>query len=108
MEKENEERILLDGYSADITHLTAMISGGQLNTLAYLMEKLLTDLEADQEEMMQKIERYLKEMREKQDTMLLSPGSAERFYEEVRALDAFCCINRMRGVEFQFGERITQ
>lgn len=108
VETENEKRILLDGYSADITHLTAMISGGQLNTLAYLMEKLLTDLEADQEELMQKIERYLKEMREKQDTMLLSPGSAERFYEEVRALDAFCCINRMRGVEFQFGERITQ
>jgi len=28
------------------------------------------------------------------------PETQSWFYEEIRPLDALCCINRMRGVEF--------
>ena len=44
VETENEKKIIFDEYSADITHLTALISGDQLNTLSCVMECLLTDI----------------------------------------------------------------
>lgn len=37
---ENEKKIVLDDFSADITHLTALFTADQLNTLAWIMESL--------------------------------------------------------------------
>ena len=37
------------------------------------------------------------------DTSSLIPEAAQRFYEEIRPIDAFCCVNRMRGLRFKAG-----
>ena len=101
VETENEKKIILDEYSADITLLTALISGNQLNTLACVMERLLTDKEADSAELLEKVEEYTAKMLTDNDTSSLIPETAQRFYEEIRPIDAFCCVNRMRGLFFR-------
>lgn len=101
VETENERKIILDEYSADITLLTALISGNQLNTLACVMERLLTDKEAGNAELLEKVEQYTAGMLTEDGVPSLLPEAVQRFYEELRPLDAFCCINRMRGLRFQ-------
>ena len=101
VETENEKKIILDEYSADITLLTAFISGNQLNTLACVMERLLTDKEADNLELLEKVKNYTAIMLTDNDTSSLVPEAAQRFYEEIRPIDAFCCVNRMRGLLFR-------
>ena len=101
VETENEKKIILDEYSADITLLTAFISGNQLNTLACVMERLLTDKEADNLELLEKAKNYTAIMLTDNDTSSLVPEAAQRFYEEIRPIDAFCCVNRMRGLLFR-------
>ena len=101
VEAENEKKIILDEYSADITLLTALISGNQLNTLACIMERLLTDKEAGSKELLEKIKEYTAIMLTDNDTSSLIPETAQRFYEEIRPIDAFCCVNRMRGLLFR-------
>ena len=103
VETENEKKIVLDEYSADITLLTALISGNQLHTLACVMERLLTDKSADDAELLEKAESYTNQMLTEGDTSSLVPEAAQRFYEAIRPLDAFCCINRMRGLRFKAG-----
>ena len=103
VETENEKKIILDEYSADITLLTALISGNQLNTLACVMERLLTDKRADEVELLEKVELYTTQMLTESDTSSLIPEAAQRFYEEIRPIDAFCCVNRMRGLRFKAG-----
>ena len=80
---------------------TALISGNQLNTLACVIECLLTDKEADNEELLEKVERYTKKILTENDTSSLIPETAQRFYEEIRPIDAFCCANRVRGLAFR-------
>lgn len=101
VETENEKKIILDEYSADITLLTALISVNQMNTLAYVMEKLLTDKEVNSEELMQKIRNITQKIFSgAMETEPLLPDAAQRFYEEIRSIDAFCCVNHMRGLHF--------
>ena len=102
VETENEKKIILDDYSSDITHLTSLVSADQMNSLSNVMEQLLTDMLADSADILCKIDAAI------QTTFALgfrvtsmSPESGAGWYEEVRTLDAFCCINRMRGVSFR-------
>jgi len=100
VQTENEKKIILDKFSADITHLTALVSGSQLNTLACVMQRLLTDVDINKSELLDKIESHTKNMLSNNDTSSLDPQTAQRFYEAIRPIDAFCCVNRMRGLVF--------
>ncbi len=99
---ENEKKILLDEYSADITNLTALSTPERLNTVMSVMEKILTDKEADSDELLQKLINYtnivLGFSDEKNEFHV--NVSEQRFYSQIRPIDAWCCINRMRGVQF--------
>ena len=105
---ENEKKIILDDYSADITSLTALTTPERLNTLMSVMEKTLTDKEADSEELLRKLDYYTKRTLGYEETNgeFRPNGEGQRFYTEIRPIDAWCCINRMRGVSFKrFSER---
>ena len=99
---ENEKKIVLDEYSSDITNLTALTTPERLNTVMRVMEKILTDKEADSEELLQKMIDYTKQ------TLGFENGkkefhmneSEQRFFSQIRPIDAWCCINRMRGIRF--------
>ena len=105
LQTENEKKIILDRYSADITLLTALISGDQLNTLACVMERLLTDKEAGNGELLDKAGQYtalaLDKMQTENGVSSLLPEMARLFFGEIRPIDVFCCVNRMRGLRFQ-------
>ena len=101
VETENEKKIILDEYNADITRLTALVSEYQLNMLSYAMECLLTHKEAGSAELLSEAKTCTDRMTSEQDTSLLIPEVAQRFYENVRPLDIFCCANRMRGLHFR-------
>lgn len=102
VETENEKKIILDDYTADITALTALTSADQLSTLAYLAEQMLTDLAADNAELIDKLAQLI-ERTFTADRLCINsllPIAAGRQYVEVRPLDAVCCINRLRGAKF--------
>lgn len=100
---ENEKKIVLDDFSADITHLTALITADQLNTLSLIMESILTDQEASSVELMDKLREKLENVfRGENQNRSGSPLAAEQlFCSVIRPLDAWCCLNRMRGVHFE-------
>ena len=100
---ENEKKIVLDDFSADITHLTALITADQLNTLSWIMESILTDQEASSVELMDKLREKLENVfHGENQNRSGSPLAAEQlFCSVIRPLDAWCCLNRMRGVHFE-------
>lgn len=103
VETENERKIILDDYSADITLLTSVRTGDQMNTLAQVMEQLLIDREADSEELCQKVSQMTAAVFREEGfrSKSLLANTEYRWYEEIRPLDAFCCVNRMRGLTLQ-------
>lgn len=102
LETENEKMILLDEYSSDISMQTALITKYQLNSLATLMERLLTNKEIDQEKLFTYIKEITNKLFDRQNTENLIPDVAYRFYDDVRPIDVLCCLNRMRGVKFKY------
>ncbi len=100
VETENEKKIILDEHIADITHLTAITGGNQMNTLAFLCEKLLCVKDADGEELLALAEKYMDGVFDTKDTSALVPETAQRFYEEIRPIEIYNCLNRMRGLRF--------
>lgn len=102
VETENEKKIVLDEYSADITLLTAIQRSDQMNALACVMEQLLTDKEAGSLQLLEKVGEITQKTfgGEGFRSHSLLPDTAWRWYEEIRPLDAYCCANRMRGLLF--------
>lgn len=98
---QNEKMIILDKYNANITFLTAITSLPQMNALSNCMEQLLTDKEAGTADVLNKIKQIIAAMFENDVKVksLCLPNAD--WYEEIRPLDAFCCIHRMRGIEFK-------
>ncbi|MBR4733928.1 MAG: hypothetical protein IK081_14295 [Lachnospiraceae bacterium] len=100
VETENERKVILDEYSADVTMLTAMSTHEQLCTLTVVMERLLTDPQGVDREILENVAAFLEDLLKKGKTGSIMPETQSWFYEEIRPLDALCCINRMRGAEF--------
>ncbi|MCR4598714.1 MAG: ABC-ATPase domain-containing protein [Acetatifactor sp.] len=100
VETENEKKVILDEFSADVTMLTALSTHEQLCTLTIVMERLLTDPEGKNREILVNVQDYLEDLLIHGKTGSIMPETQSWFYEEIRPLDALCCINRMRGAEF--------
>ena len=100
VETENERKVILDEYSADVTMLTAMSTHEQLCTLTVVMERLLTDPLGADREVLENVTAFLEDLLKKGKTGSIMPETQSWFYEEIRPLDALCCINRMRGATF--------
>lgn len=101
VQTENEKKIILDEYNSDVSFQTALITKYQLNSLAWLMEKILTNKEIDNIELFSYIKDITGNMLDNQVSELVIPDIAHRFYDNVRPIDVLCCINRMRGVHFK-------
>ena len=103
---ENEKRILLDDNCVDVSLLTGIETGDQLNTLALVMERLLTDKEAGDSELITKVRAIIEELFRSDgfEAKSLLPQMAWQWYKEIRPLDAFCCANRIRAVSFAKGD----
>ena len=100
VETENEKKVILDEYSADVTMLTALSTHEQLCTVTVAMERLLTDPSGKNREVLENVREFLEDLFVKGKTGSIMPETQSWFYEEIRPLDALCCINRMRGATF--------
>lgn len=101
VETENEKKIILDDYSADITLLTSVRTGDQMNTLACVMEQILCDKDAGNSELMQIAADKTKNIFSCDgESKSLIADTALLWYEEIRPMDSFCSANRMRGLNF--------
>lgn len=97
---EKSKKIILDGFCSDITLLTFLLSDYQLNTLASMMEKIMSLTK--QKELKEVIEEKYQEIYDKDKIKLeyfLSDNDF-RYYEEVRKMDIYLCLCRMRGIIF--------
>lgn len=100
VEIEQDKKIVLDEYSADISYLTTIISKSQLNSLLLFMEKILTNKELYKENLFEYIKKLnFYEHNENKNNINMFENSF-KFYEQVRSIDILFCINRMRGVSF--------
>lgn len=100
---ENEKKIVLDDYCSDITNLTALTTPERLNAVMSVMEKILTDKEADSDDLLKKITYYTDQTIgvDNENKEFHINESEQRFFSQIRPIDAWCCINRMRGVRFE-------
>ena len=110
---ENAKKITLDEYSSDITLLTSLISENQLSMLTYIMEQLLILKDTDKQELPQIIHNLTEKLFSNSiDNNSNNNGNteeitvsynfkAERWFENVRPLDVFCAVSRMRGINFK-------
>lgn len=99
---ENQKKIILDEYSADITLLSSLITGGQMNHLASIMEKLIGNKNPGDTDMMGFVAGALENNAAWQQDFTASYNfKAERWFEDVRAIDVFCAISRLRGIEIE-------
>jgi len=80
--------------------LTALSTHEQLCTLTVVMERLLTDLQGKDHEILRNAQDFLEDLMTKGKTGSIMPETQAWFYEDIRPLDALCCINRMRGAKF--------
>ncbi len=95
---ENARYIKINDYTADITKMTAVVCDGQINSLAYLMEKILMDTEEGidlLEKCKQKVQGLIDNTR---DTTLSNTHQYELYLEMIRPLDLLMAVNRMRGL----------
>ncbi len=100
VETENEKKIILDDYTADVTMLTALSTHEQLCTLTVMMERMLTDMQGKDREIIENAREYIEEIMDRGKTGSIMPETQSWFYEEIRPIDVLCCVNRMRGVRF--------
>jgi len=83
--------------------LTALVSEYQLNALAFMVEQLLSDKEADIVELSEIIKVISNKMYSPEiaEVILSINFKIDRWFEAVRPIDIFCCINRMRGLSLK-------
>lgn len=99
---ENAKKIVFDEYVSDITMLTTLISDEQINTVAFIIEKIIEQKNVSQFSLIELIEKVSDEilkMSNNTNTSLIYSKSF-RWFEQVRTIDIFGAINRMRGLNF--------
>jgi len=105
IQTENNRKIILDEYSADVMLLTAINSSEQLNSLAFVAEQMISkedhrELKVEIEEIIYHLFSDTKNSNKDKDTMMILERK-DRWYEEVRVIDALCCMFRMRNIKFK-------
>lgn len=102
VETENERNIIIDEYNVDITLLTAIVSTPQVNSITYALLQLLQDITSDEDDILSKIKKLLSSFFSEEQNVYSSVSiDSGKWYEEVRPLDVFYCICRMKGIELR-------
>lgn len=99
-----QRKLVLDDYSVDITSLSTIKNLNQMNTLSSMLGWLLCDQQANNDELIDKIFVILNQLFTGEKAFNVFNINERRFYEEVRPIDAYSCVNRVRGVMFTADE----
>lgn len=99
---ENARYIKINDYIADITKITAIICDGQINSLAYLTEKLLMDTGEEEIDLLERCRKKIEGLIENtRDTTLSNTHQYELCLEMIRPLDLLMAVSRMRGLQYR-------
>ena len=93
---ENARYIRIDDFISDITKLTAIASNEQVNSLTYLLERILANEQngIDLFELCEKLTAALFDM--SRDTILSNSHKYELWLEEIRSVDLLMAVCRLR------------
>lgn len=98
---ENQRKIILDDYCVDITMLSIIKNQNQMNTILIILSNILCDKTSDSDELIRKLEKIICTSFSNEEISIPCLTLADRrYYEEVRALDVYWCLNRIRGLDF--------
>ncbi len=93
---ENARYIKIDEYVSDVTKVTAISTDEQINSLTYLLEKILGD-ESGDTELLSKCSKYVSQLfDDSKNTTLSNSHKYDLWLEEVRVLDLLMTVCRMR------------
>jgi len=96
---ENARYIKIDNYVSDITKITSVITDEQINSLTYLLEKIMSDKGTDTD-LSARCKRVTADFLEKtQKTTLSFSHQYELWLEQVRVIDLIMVACRMRTLD---------
>lgn len=96
---ENARYIKIDNYVSDITKITSVITDEQINSLTYLLEKIMSD-KGENTDLLARCKRVTADFLEKtQKTTLSFSHQYELWLEQVRVIDLIMVACRMRTLE---------
>lgn len=96
---ENARYIKIDNYVSDITKITSVITDEQINSLTYLLEKIMSDKGRDTD-LLARCKRVTADFLEKtQKTTLSFSHQYELWLEQVRVIDLIMVACRMRTLD---------
>lgn len=97
---ENARYIKINHYTADITKMTAIICEGQINSLAYLLEKIFME-EDEETDLLDRCRKKTKELIvDTMDAALSNTHKYELQLEVIRPIDLMMTVNRVRGLKY--------
>lgn len=98
---ENARYIKINHYTADITKMTAIICEGQINSLAYLLEKIFME-EDEGTNLLDRCKKKTKELiAGTMDSALSDTHKYELQLEMIRPIDLVMAVNRVRGLRYR-------
>ncbi len=96
---ENARYIKIDNYVSDITKITSVITDEQINSLTYLLEKIMSDKGTDTD-LLARCKKVTADFLEKtQKTTLSFSHQYELWLEQVRVIDLIMVACRMRTLD---------
>lgn len=99
---EKLKKIIVGNYSADVTSIKSLKTEYQLNSLAYLVQTVLSTTEIGADNLIEissiDVKSLLSNM--KDESEMWGIKYRDKWFEEVRTYDLYSCLNRLFGCKF--------
>lgn len=104
VQNDKSKKIIIDEYQADITSISTIISDNQINYLAYLIQLILLRDEFVDKDIIESIMLDNNELFNEKIKEIVTEYNfkCNIWFEDIRKEDIICCINRLRGITFEF------
>lgn len=101
---DKSKKIVIDEYQADITFISTLISDNQINYLAYIIQLILSRSEFCGGDIIDSIMYKNIKMFDESIQQIISQYNfkCDIWFDDIRKQDIICCINRLRGIHFEF------
>lgn len=101
---DKSKNVVIDEYQADITFISTLISDSQINYLAYIIQLILSRSEFWGDDINDNIMYKNNKMFDESIQQIFSQYNfkCDVWFDDIRKYDIISCINRLRGIRFEF------
>ena len=101
---DKSKKIVIDEYQADITFIETLLSDYQINYLAYIMQLIISRSEFLENDIIENVMVMNNILFNESIQQIVSQYNfkCDIWFEDVRKYDVISCINRLRGILFEF------